>query len=279
MSYNRDGQPLKQELPEQAPVEVAADAQETSVDQSTEQEEQTSAAQEENLQQPTQHSESVPEKNWRAIREKALLMEKERNDMALKLQQYELERSRAQQSYAQNQHNPQTDDHDEDVVFPEEDLLEGKHLNKAVKSLQKQIRDQKEQLRIQQQQSIELAAEARVKAQYPDFDSIVTTENLRLLQMSDPEIAATIATSTGDLYTRSVTAYRIIKNMGLYENKAFDADKVLAQKNAAKPRPLTSIAPQQGDSPLSRANAFANGLTPELKKQLHKEMVESMKKV
>ena len=37
------------------------------------------------------------------------------------------------------------------------------------------------------------------------------------------------------------------------------------------------MSPQQGDSPLSRANAFANGLTPELRVQLIKEMEEARK--
>ena len=55
-------------------------------------------------------------------------------------------------------------------------------------------------------------------------------------------------------------------------------DKAKAVINAQKPRPLTSISPQQGDSPLSKANAFANGLTPELQAQLLKEMKQSMKR-
>jgi len=49
------------------------------------------------------------------------------------------------------------------------------------------------------------------------------------------------------------------------------------QANTAKPRPLTSVSPQSGESPLSRANAFAEGLTPELKKNLFKEMQEAKK--
>jgi hypothetical protein len=55
------------------------------------------------------------------------------------------------------------------------------------------------------------------------------------------------------------------------------ADRAAAQKNASKPKPLASVSPQQGDSPLSRANAFANGLTPELQKQLRQEMEEARK--
>jgi hypothetical protein len=57
------------------------------------------------------------------------------------------------------------------------------------------------------------------------------------------------------------------------------ADKLRAQKNAAKPKPLASVNPQQGDSPLSKANAFANGLTDDLKKQLRKEMEDARRSI
>ena len=56
-----------------------------------------------------------------------------------------------------------------------------------------------------------------------------------------------------------------------------EADKRKAQENSAKPRPMASVSPQQGESPLSHANAFANGLTPELQKQLWKEMQDAKK--
>lgn len=39
------------------------------------------------------------------------------------------------------------------------------------------------------------------------------------------------------------------------------------------------LSPQQGDSPLSKANAFANGLTEDLKKQLQKEMFEARNQI
>ena len=35
---------------------------------------------------------------------------------------------------------------------------------------------------------------------------------------------------------------------------------------------MVSINPTQGESALAKANAFANGLTPELKDQLYREM-------
>ena len=42
---------------------------------------------------------------------------------------------------------------------------------------------------------------------------------------------------------------------------------------------VTSVSPQEGAAgPLSKANAFADGLTPDLKKQLYQEMIDARKK-
>ena len=79
--------------------------------------------------------------------------------------------------------------------------------------------------------------------------------------------------SSNDLYSTAVSAYTMIKNLGIApKGDDFMVQKAQAQKNAAKPKPLASVNPQQGESPLSKANAFANGLTDDLKAQLLKEM-------
>ena len=68
--------------------------------------------------------------------------------------------------------------------------------------------------------------------------------------------------------------------MGIAPGTTSNPDREQAQRNMAKPRPLASVAASQGnDSPLQRANAFANGLTEELRSQLHREMVESMRNI
>ena len=167
---------------------------------------------------------------------------------------------------------------DEDLELGDDDLTEGKHLKKVMKNLNAKIKKQNEMLKAQQQQAVELAIEARIKAQYNDFDSVVNQDNLRMLSIMHPEVASTIYNSNGDLYAKSVSAYTMIKNLGIYEKSAEqEMNKELIAKNHAKPRPLTSISPQQGESPLSKANVFASGLTESLKKQLHKEMMDSIK--
>jgi hypothetical protein len=96
------------------------------------------------------------------------------------------------------------------------------------------------------------------------------------LRAAYPEVAATI-NSSSDLYNQASSAYTLIKKLGIHNPDAYKAEKAIVQENAAKPRPTASLSPQTGDSPLSNANAFANGLTDDVKKQLYREMLDSMK--
>jgi hypothetical protein len=125
-------------------------------------------------------------------------------------------------------------------------------------------------------QTAEQTAEMRLRSQYPDFDKVMTLENVQMLSASYPELAKSINAST-DLYDKAASAYTIIKKFGIYNEAPHDADKQKAVANTAKPRPLASVGSQKGESPLSRANAFAGGLTEELKAQLRKEMDEYSK--
>ena len=202
-------------------------------------------------------SETDKEKNLRLLREKATRVERERDEALRRLQEIEARSAQA----------PAQPEDDEFHIGPNE-LAEGQHLAKVVKK----IRKLEEELKGYKQQASVDTTEARLKAQYPDFDKVVTKDNIEMLREMYPEIAQTIHTSP-DLYSRAASAYTIIKKMGINQDPSvFEAERAAAQKNAYKPKPTASISPQQGDTPLSKANAFANGLTQELKDQLLKEM-------
>lgn len=185
------------------------------------------------------------ERNFRALREKADRIQRERDEALVRLKHYEA--SQNVESEALN--------------LGPDDLAEGKHLNKV----ENKIRALEQQL-----------MESKLRAQYPDIDSVVNDDTIAILKSKHPELAQTIGANK-NLYSQAVTAYTMIKQLGISQDATYDADKNLAQRNASKPKPLASVAPQQGDTPLSRANAFANGLTDELKKQLHREMIEAMR--
>ena len=169
-----------------------------------------------------------------------------------------------------NAPDPQEDDGA--INIGNDDLAEGKHLHKMAS----QIKRLNEKLERQQRESITMSAEARLRYEYPDLDKVVCKENLESLSETYPELATTL-NSSSDFYAKAKSAYTLIKKLGIHVDDTYEKDRELAQKNASKPKPLVSVSPQQGDSPLSRANAFANGLTDELKAQLYKEMVESRK--
>lgn len=204
--------------------------------------------------------ETDKEKNFRILRERAERAERER-DEAIRI-------ASQSQQYKQT-HEPQEDD-DSDVAIGSDDIVEGKHLSKV----QKQIKKLKDEISHYKQQSQTSSAEQRLKSKYPDFDQIVTRDNIETLRVTYPELAATLQ-SSNDLYNTGVSAYELIKRFNIDQSHNYEVAR--AQKNLAKPRPTASISPQQGDTPLTRANAFANGLTDEVKKQLFKEMNEYRK--
>jgi hypothetical protein len=198
------------------------------------------------------------ERNFKAMEQKMRRIERER-DEALK----QVQAPKPQEL----QEEPE-----EEISIGADDIAEGKH----VKALAKQIAQLKAEIKQNKQASTTMSAEAMLKAQYPDIDKVVTKDNLDALRDADPEFAEMLDTSSS-FRAKAISAYKHIKKLGLYTEDNYVAEREQAQKNANKPKPLASVSPQQGDSPLSRANAFANGLTPELQKQLLKEMSEARK--
>ena len=224
----------------------------TPTDVATPSEEPTASGIQE-LAQPTETPEDDQTKNFKQLRKKAEQVAKERDEALARLREYE---ARIKQ--------PATPEESDELTMQPDELAEGKHISKV----QKQLNKLKEEVRV-------ATTEAKLKAQYPDFDSVVSKENILALRDMYPEIAQAL-NSSPDLYATAASAYTLIKKLGLNANAAqYDAEKKIVQANAAKPKPLASVSPQQGDSPLSRANAFANGLTDELKTQLLREMEQA----
>ena len=267
MKYDRDGNPIKQQAPSfDEPVVVE---QTSSLDSLVE----TQTSEPESLDIPDVHSDlsaqpvqnnhvKQPSESWKQLREKALAAERRSQELEAALIQAQSQRQPAQTS---------PEETEEEVSIDADALVEGKHLSKV----NKQIRSLQDQLKQYQQQNTLSSTELKLKSQYNDFDSVVTRDNLESLRLAYPEIAQSL-NSNPDLYAKAVSAYTMIKKLGIGVEDSFIEEKAAIQRNAAKPKPLASINPQQGDSPLSKANAFATSgkLTDELKAQMLKEMNE-----
>lgn len=193
----------------------------------------------------------------RKAREQA---EKERDELRQQLERLQ---------HAQQHHEPVPQEESFDVG--PDDFVEGKHL----KSFKNEINRLKKELEESKQVMYQTTVETTLKSKYKDFDSVVTKENLELLRMQHPELAATLQSSS-DLYNKAATAYTMIKNLGLVESKEYGADIQRAKDNIVKPRTISSINKQPTtDSPLGHANAFAIG-SKERKQAAYQEMMDAI---
>jgi len=275
MKYDVNGLPLKGQEPKfEEPAAPVVENQTTALESLAENQTEAPEVQEvaeSNSEISAQSVQNNPEKpareshqamNFRAMKEKALAAEKRAQELEAALL--------ASQSQKQTVAQEEEEEEISEVAVDADALVEGKHLSKV----NKHIKKLQDQLKQYQQQTTLNATEVRLKSQYPDFDKIVSRDNLESLRMAYPEIAQSL-NANPDLYGKAVSAYTMIKKLGIGEEDPYVEEKAIIQRNAAKPKPLASISPQQGDSPLSKANAFANGkLTDELKSQMLKEMNE-----
>ncbi len=210
---------------------------------------------------------SDAKKSFREVVRAKKQAERERDEYRQRMQELE-------SRYTVQKPQAETAPVDEDLSLNlgADDSAEGKHLSKV----ERKIKKLEDQLAKERRQTTEDRAEALLRSKYADFDKVVSRDNIDMLSEAYPELARSLH-ATDDLYTKAVSAYTLIKKFGIYQESPLSSEKAQVLKNTAKPRPLTSVSPQQGDSPLARANAFASGLTDDLKSQLVKEMNQARK--
>lgn len=262
---NESHQPQQQQnpftVPDELPQEVAQEMQ--AQEQQYEEQEEEQPVQQEQSRKPS------PQDSFKQVREAKEKAERERDAILSQMLEMQQRMQSQQQQQAPIQEEPEEED---DFDIDADALVEGKHvkkMNAKMKAMQKQLRQY-------QAQSEEVAVEARIRAQYPDFEKVVSPENVAILNERFPDIAQTLR-NTPDIYNKAASAYTVIKNFGIHKDQKIENDRARAVVNSQKPRPLASVNPTQGETPLSRANAFANGMTDDLKEQLRREMFNARK--
>lgn len=214
--------------------------------------------------------ENTFERNARAMRELKEKAEKERL-RAEKERDEALRRARElEEKYAHP--TQKVDSNDEDFSIGEDDLVEGKH----VKKIQQYVKKLENKLNQYEQRSSNQTLQDRIRYDYPDFNKVVTPENIELLKHLRPRQAQLLDSST-DLYATAASAYEMIKEYGIYQEPSVARDRESAQKNLSKPKPTNAISPQRGNSPLTKAHDFANGFNKDTASALYKEMLEATK--
>lgn len=116
----------------------------------------------------------------------------------------------------------------------------------------------------------------RLESKYSDFKDVVSKENIELLKQTEPELAKSLSLLKDDPMEQGVAAYKLLKKLGMGIKAEEDMpEKKKAIENGKKPVSVQSVTRQ---SAIGNAHLFENGLTPELKAALQKEMKEAIKR-
>jgi hypothetical protein len=195
--------------------------------------------------------ESDKERNFREIRESKRQTERENEELRRQLLQLHKENAR---------YSSMRETETQEADLGDDEIPEGRHLKKLRQEMEAMIARH------------EMAAiPERLRARFSDFDRVVTAENLKKLEDSEPEIHASLLAGN-DVFAKGVSAYKALKRFGIVGDSSYDSRKESVQKSASRPASSNSV---KGSSPLSQANLLAQELTPELRKQLYQEMVEA----
>jgi hypothetical protein len=209
--------------------------------------------------QVTEQQQNSKEYNFTQMREQKERAERERDEMMRRLDA--IEKAQKQQA-------------DPEKEWDDDQYTEGRHLSKIKNKFSKDIDDLKSQIKQYEAQAIE----ARLRSECPDIDNVLANENLETFKKEYPELAETVS-ANNNFYTKAKATYTMIKKLGINKQDSLREETEMIQKNASRPRASNSTSSQSGQNPLSKANEFAQGLTPELKEKLWREMQESAKKL
>lgn len=167
----------------------------------------------------------------------------------------ELEALKAELNQLKPKEKPKEED---DFGISDDDLLEGRHL----KDLKREIRALKAEL----QQKEASTMEERIQMKFPDYNDVVSKDNIEYLKKTEPELAQSIS-SMQDPYKQAVAAYKLLKTINAGKEPTIEQKKAI--QNSQKPVSANAVTK---NSAIGNAHLFENGLSKDLKKQLWEEM-------
>lgn len=197
--------------------------------------------------QATQRKRNDVEYNWAEARRKKQELEQHNQDLLEEINRLKTAKT------------PQEED---DIGIKDDDLAEGKHL----RALKKEIKN----LRSDLEKNRAVTMEDRLQLKFPDYNDVLTPENIEILKQQEPELAMSIS-HIPDPYNQAVAAYKLLKKIGVKQDDSMPLEKKKAIENSQKPLSVQAISK---GSPLENVNAFANMSSLDKKSFLRKTYEE-----
>ena len=194
------------------------------------------------------------ERNWREARRKMQDLERrseEQQELIYRLQ-------------SQNQ----PIEEDDLAKLADDDIVTAKQARSLAQKMAREVAD--EAIREREASTVD----ERLKNRFSDFDDVVTRDNIETLKSQDPELAMSLYALAHDPYAQAVAAYKLLKKQGIGDMAKQMPQKAKALENSRKPVSVQSVTKS---SAIGEVHKFENGLTPELRKELWKEMQQAIK--
>ncbi len=232
-----------EEIAEQSPVEQVAQQEEAPI------------------------AETPKDRDWRAVRQQADEAKALRREAEAMARERDFYRQQAEKQQIQQ---PQQDDYRTEYE---------KQLAHEMAQLRQQVAAQEKETAQAKQQSAIARAEQRLAQDYPDIREVVSDDNIRRLEIEYPHLYNSVIASS-DVYTVGSAAYEMIMAKGIYKkpsNTLHQLANQVSTKNASKPRSVSTVAPQTGETPIARAGNFmGNSISSEdERKALYAEMLNA----
>jgi len=148
----------------------------------------------------------------------------------------------------------------------EEDIVEGKDLRKVhnkVEALEKRLRN----VTVATE---ETTVNSQLNLDHPDFKKVMTKANVDKLLDAYPEFADTLGANTNK-YTQYKSAYRLIKQFGIYKEDTNSVEKRTINTNVNKPIPSNSLGSKSSSGPLAQVGHYNGALSDDMKRELREK--------
>ena len=188
-------------------------------------------------------------------------------EMRRKLQEQDQKINDKDRQISELTNRPLTEEEDELANLAKDDIVT---VAQAEKLADRRARKIAKEL-IQQQAAS--TVEERVNLKYHDYSEIVSKENIKFLQQTEPELAESLY-HMPDPYKQAVGVYKLLKKITTKKEEP-SLEKRKAMENSQKPLSVNAVTQQ---SAIGNAHLFENGLSQEKKDQFYKEMQEAIKR-
>ena len=211
-----------------------------------------------------EQEETPAQRSWKELRAQAEEGKKTKKELAEAYRLLQMMQQQ-QQQYKQPQAPAPVEEEEFDFnSLPDEEYTDNKQLKKILKQQQKYYKKLEDNFQKSQKQTYLTSVESRIRSEFPDFNEVVSADNVEVLKEKRPSIFKSLSYNP-DTYEQAVGAYEAIKEFGIYKPNNYQREEYQMAKNLNKPKASSSIGTQKKKSALDDISRYNNPSSDDLK--------------